>query len=221
MKDNGFAFFVMNWQLAVSVLSQHLQDLYFYMRDAWLCYGDVRARRGWGRRRFLGWHGRARQPGPVLPPQPEAGQPGGTGATPASGISLGWRPGQAVGPRVGLAWWGPWLSRGSWGPALLRHEWGRDQWSCGPQVGSWALGRLGGAPGLGRGRQGWRCPWGSDFWAQSFSFCSSSTDLLEQVAYFLSWLHDPRPEERFIAKKVIYLAIPTVRPEYLLRFCVG
>lgn len=161
------------------------------------------------------------QPGPVLPPQPEAGQLGGTGATPASGISLGWRPGQAVGPWVGLAWWDPWLSRGSWGPALLWHEWDRDQWSCGSQVGSWAVGRLGGAPGLGRDRQGWRCPWGSDFWSQPFSFCSSSTDPLEQVAYFLSWLHDPRPEERFIAKKVIYLAIPTVRPEYLLRFCVG
>ncbi|KAK4823432.1 hypothetical protein QYF61_002118 [Mycteria americana] len=66
--------------------------------------------------------GRAWQPGPVPPPQPEAGQLGGTRAAPAPGIGhvsgdgVGMRLGQDMVPWVGPAQQGPWLGKGGpWG----------------------------------------------------------------------------------------------------------
>lgn len=82
---------------------------------------------------WRGLRGRAPNPGPVPPPQPGAGQPGGSRAAPAPCLGHlpgdGARPGWAAGPWVGLAQQGPWPGQGcgeASGPgamlgALLEH----------------------------------------------------------------------------------------------------
>ena len=65
--------------------------------------------------------GRSGQPGPVTPPQPGEGQPGGTRAAPAPGIRhlCGARdrprPGRDTGLQVGPAWQAPWPGRAGQG----------------------------------------------------------------------------------------------------------
>lgn len=115
MKDNGFAFFVMNWQLAVSVLSQHLQVLYFYMRDAWLCHGDVRAQQGWARQRFLGWHGRARAARACPTTPARSGAAGWHWGNPSFGHLPGAEARSGCGPMGGPGLVGPMAEQGELG----------------------------------------------------------------------------------------------------------
>lgn len=84
------------------------------------------------------------------PPTP-ASERGSRGQPWASGTSLGM--GWDVGSQVDLAQWSPWLGReglGGAGTEVLRHCWGRDWGLGGAGMGSWAIGWVGEALGVGR-----------------------------------------------------------------------
>lgn len=173
----------MNWEVAASVLSQHLQDLHLYLNNARLCHGDVGALWGWEWQWLLEWQGRVWQPVPVLPPQPGAA------------VGEHWQPQLWASPRGWSqartwAWEWAWLG-GAHGWARI---WGVGEWPCcsifkaginGHGNLKWGLvlwAERVGEPRDGQGQAGLTGPWGPKFWSQLASFCSSFRELLEQVA---------------------------------------
>jgi len=192
MKNNGFVSFVMSWELAASVLSQHLQGLHFCLNNAWLCCGDAgHSRAGSGNGSCGAWA----EPGSQDLSHHPSQKQGSLGAP--------WQP---------QFWAPPW----GWGQARLWvHGWA---WLGGAHscTGLWAAGDKcrgrtstpgelkwglrwwedGGSPGVGSDSQGWWCPWGPGFWSHLVSFCSSFTDLLEQVAVFSQSVPCPYPRKK-------------------------
>lgn len=63
--------------------------------------------------------------------------------------------------------------------------------------------------------------WSSNVGHNQSHFILPSLTFWSKWQYFLSQLHSPSPKKEFIAKKVMYLIIPTLRCEYLLPFCMG
>lgn len=95
----------------------------------------------------LGWQGRAWQPGPVPPLWP---RPSRTSTRKRAGPGPGWD----VGLLVGQAQRGPWLGRAGQGrgggqlkTSLGGESLGQGLMAPGAEMGSWALGRVGGGPG--------------------------------------------------------------------------
>lgn len=116
---------------------------------------------------FRAWQGWAWEPGPVLPPQPGAGQSGGSGGSPSpreSSTSLGHVPGLDVSPWVGPAGQGSGKLETSPVAVSLR----RDRWPQGADMGSWDMGRVGEPWGrLVRDSHAWQCPQGPDIGCSS------------------------------------------------------